>query len=56
MVTVLRHESYSLKLDQNSKLDAISTTLCELTSTTEKLSDELSPNKSGLMEPSRAET
>jgi hypothetical protein len=52
MLNTLRQESYSLKLDQNSKLDAISTTLAELTSTTENLRDEISTSQS-IMEPSR---
>lgn len=55
LVGVLRQESYSLRLDQNSKLDSIKTTLSELTSTTQKMNDELSMNQSGIMGPSRAE-
>jgi hypothetical protein len=54
MVNALRQESYSLKLDQNSKLDAISTTLAELASTTENLRDEVSTSQS-IMEPSMFE-
>ena len=42
MVTVLRNESYTLKLDQNSKLDSISVMLSDLASKTNKLREELS--------------
>jgi hypothetical protein len=55
MVTLLRQDSYSLKLDQNSRLNGISTTLSELTSTTKKLNKELFENQPGLVGPSRAE-
>lgn len=45
-VTALRQDSYSLKFDQNSKLNAISATLTELASATESLRNEVSISQS----------